>query len=55
MKNSNNGMSLLEKRELSLRESHERTRKLYKQAEKLGLLEVYTDFKGNMKTKKDKN
>jgi len=46
-------MDLLKKRNQTLRESRERTQRLLEKTEKLGLVEVYRDFRGIIKTKKD--
>ncbi len=47
-------MSLLEKRNQSLHDSYERTKEIYEKAEKLGLIEIYQDYRGQIRTKKDK-
>lgn len=44
---------LLAKRNQTLQESRERTQKLFEKTEKLGLIEVYKDFRGNIRTKKE--
>jgi hypothetical protein len=46
-------VSLLERREKSLHDSRQRIQKLYEETERLGLLEVYKDFRGNLRTKKE--
>ncbi|GGA91468.1 hypothetical protein [Ornithinibacillus halotolerans] len=47
-------MDLLERRNQSLHQSHERTQRIYEKAEKLGLREIYKDYRGQIRTKKDK-
>lgn len=47
MKSPESNMDLLEKRNQSLHESHERTRNIYKKAAELGLVEIYKDLMDN--------
>jgi len=55
MKSSESNMDLLEKRNQSLHESHERTRNIYKKAAELGLVEIYKDFNGQLRFSKTLN